>query len=289
MVPWEVIVLVAALAALVGVSLGLLGGGGSILTTPILLYAAGLPGKEAIASSLVVVSMTAGFSALQYLRAGLVNPSIGLRFAAVAMVGSYLGGRLAGHFHTTLLLAAFVAVMALTGLMMLRPRPEPETPPAPHPMKLMLSALAVGLVTGLVGAGGGFVVVPALVLAGGLPMRTAIGTSLLVIALQSGAGFAGHLDHVQLDWQLLGWVTGSALVGSVVGARLARWVNPASLRRNFAFFVLGMATFMGIQLVPQPATPLVLSLAMLITAVVSLAAGFLLGRTHQPEEARRSA
>lgn len=283
MVPREVVVLVVALAALVGVSLGLLGGGGSILTTPILLYAAGLPGKEAIASSLVVVGMTAGFSAWHHLRAGLVNPSIGLRFAGAAMVGSYIGGRLAGHFPTAVLLAAFVAVMALTGLMMLRPRPDPETPPAPRLLKLTLTALGVGLVTGLVGAGGGFVVVPALVLAGGLPMRMAIGTSLLVIALQSGAGFAGHLDHVQLDWRLLGWVTGSALAGSVAGARLARWMDPASLRRNFALFVLGMAAFMGIRLVPQPATPLILALAILLTAGVSLAAGFLLGRFHEPE------
>lgn len=273
--------LVIFLATLVGLSLGLLGGGGSILTTPILLYAAGMPGKEAIASSLVVVGVTAAVSALGYSRAGLVNWGVGLRFAAGAMLGSFAGGRLAGLFPTDLLLGVFALFMVIAGLMMLRPRPEAlVAKPWPAPT-LLLASTVVGVVTGLVGAGGGFVVVPMLVLAGALPMRVAVGTSLVVIALQSGAGLLGHLGHVSLNLELIALVSASAVAGSFVGGRLARWMKPASLRKNFGLFVLAMAVFMALRLVPQPLSPEVLTLLVLGTTGLGLGAGFLLGRQAQ--------
>lgn len=259
---------VLLLSILVGLSLGLLGGGGSILTLPILLYAAELPGKEAIASSLVVVALTAAFGALQHARKGQVRLRVGLHFAAAAMVGAFAGGRIAWLLPTNALLAGFVAVMIVAGLMMLRPRPEaPEETPRPG-LKLALVGVAVGLMTGLVGAGGGFVVVPALALLGGVPMRAAIGTSLMVIALQSGAGLLGHLQHVQLDWSLVGLVTGSALVGSVIGSKLAHRLSVLSLRRGFALFVLAMAIYMGLRLLPEQMTAVTWALAVAVPLVV---------------------
>lgn len=261
--------LVLLLSTLVGLSLGLLGGGGSILTLPILLYAADMPGKEAIASSLVVVALTAAFGAIQHARKGQVRLRVGLHFAASAMVGAFAGGRIAGLLPTNVLLTGFVAVMLVAGLMMLRPRPEaPEETPKPG-LKLALVGVAVGLMTGMVGAGGGFVVVPALALLGGVPMRAAIGTSLMVIALQSGAGLLGHLQYVQLDWSLVGMVTASALVGSVVGSKLAHRLSVVSLRRGFALFVLAMALYMGMRLLPEQMTPMTWVLALTVSLSVT--------------------
>lgn len=260
--------LVLALSILVGLSLGLLGGGGSILTLPILLYAADMPGKEAIASSLVVVALTAAFGAIQHARKGQVRLRVGLHFAAAAMVGAFAGGRIAGHLPTTALLAGFVAVMVVAGLMMLRPRPDaPEETPRPG-VKLALVGVVVGLMTGMVGAGGGFVVVPALALLGGVPMRAAIGTSLMVIALQSTAGLLGHLQYVRLDWSLVAMVTASALVGSLAGSKLAHRLSVASLRRGFALFVIAMALYMGLKLLPEPMTPATWALAVVASLVV---------------------
>lgn len=262
-------VIVLLLSILVGLSLGLLGGGGSILTLPILLYAADMPGKEAIASSLVVVSLTSAFGAIQHARKGQVRLRVGLHFAAAAMVGAFVGGRVAGLLPTDALLVGFVAVMIVAGLLMLRPRPEaPEDTPKPG-VKLALVGVAVGLMTGLVGAGGGFVVVPALALLGGVPMRAAIGTSLMVIALQSGAGMLGHLQHVQLDWSLVGMVTASALVGSVIGSKLAHRLSVLSLRRGFALFVLAMAFYMGLKLLPEQMTPTAWALAVVVPIIVT--------------------
>lgn len=233
------------LSLLIGLSLGLLGGGGSILTTPILVYALGVEPKAAIASSLLVVGATSAAGLIQHARSGNVVWKTGLIFGAAGMVGAYGGGLLAQFISASVLLMLFAAMMLATAIAMLRGRKE-DAGKAHGPQALwrvIADGLVVGVVTGLVGAGGGFLVVPALALLGGLPMRKAIGTSLLVIAMKSFAGYAGHAAHVEVDFALVGVVTAAAIVGSVFGGRLAGKIPPDALRKGFAVFVLAMAGF----------------------------------------------
>lgn len=240
--------LAIVLSLLIGLTLGLLGGGGSILTVPILVYALGVEPKEAIATSLVVVGVTSLVAALQHARAGNVDLRTGLVFGVAGMVGAYGGGILAGFFSATALLLIFAAIMVATAVGMLRGRREVAGAHAGLPVaRVLLDGLVVGLVTGLVGAGGGFLVVPALALLGGLPMHRAVGTSLLVIAMKSFAGLAGHVTHVEVDLQLAAVVTAAAVTGSFAGAALAPRVPAQRLRKGFAWFVLAMALYLIVQ------------------------------------------
>ena len=247
------LILAATLSLVMGLVLGLLGGGGSILTVPILLYAIGLGAKEAIATSLLVVAMTSLVGAARHAHGGNVCWRTGLVFGGVAMIGAYAGGLVAGYISGTTLLLVFIALMAVTGAAMLRTRSTSSAPRSPRRFalgKLAAEGLVVGAITGLVGAGGGFLVVPALVLLGGMGMRTAIGTSLLVISMKSFAGLAGHLTHVSIDPVLALVVTGAAVIGTLLGANLSERVRPESLRRGFALFVLAMAGFMAYREAP---------------------------------------
>ena len=237
--------MVALLAILVGLSLGLLGGGGSILAVPVLAYGAGLPAKEAIATSLIVVGATSLFALIPHARRGRVEWRTGAIFSATAMVGAYLGGLAADWFSGTTLLLLFAAMMVVTALAMFRGRGEMKAnKDKPLAVGLVIAeGLVVGGATGLVGAGGGFLVVPALVLLGGMEMHKAVGTSLMVIALKSFAAFAGHAAHVSIDVQLTLVVTAAAVAGSIGGAALAKRVPAQILRKVFAGFVLVMAGY----------------------------------------------
>lgn len=234
------------LSILIGLSLGLLGGGGSILTVPILSYVAGMSTKAAIASSLFVVAVTSGFATTSHARAGRVQWRTGLLFGGAGMVGAYGGGFLAAYIPSRVLMIVFGLMMAATAIAMLR-KPKSvvlsATRPAVPLLKILVDGVVVGVVTGLVGAGGGFLVVPALVLLGGLSMQTAIGTSLLVIAMKSFAGLAGHLQHVDIDWTLTLAVTGAAVAGSLIGGRLVDRIPPETLRRAFGLFIVVIAVF----------------------------------------------
>jgi uncharacterized membrane protein YfcA len=236
---------VLALSVGVGVALGMLGGGGSILTVPLLVYVAGLDAKEAIATSLFVVGVTSAVGALSHARAGRVRWRTGLLFGAAGMAGAYAGGRVAEYLPGSLLLVAFGLMMLATAVAMLRGRRAPEgTVHTELPLlHAGLHGVVVGVVTGLVGAGGGFLVVPALVLLGGLPMGAAVGTSLVVIAMKSAAGLAGYLHSVQVDWGLALAVTAAAVLGSVLGGRLVGRVDPDVLRRTFGWLVVVMGVF----------------------------------------------
>ncbi len=236
----------AALSILMGLALGLLGGGGSILTVPILLYVVGLPTKTAIATSLLVVGLTSLTGVIQHGRVGNVRWGTGLVFGGVAMVGAYLGGRAAAFVPGPVLLIIFASLMVVTAVGMLRPKKGGDAEPVEKAFsfpKIAAQGLVVGALTGLVGAGGGFLIVPALVFLAGLSMHEAVGTSLLVITMNSGAGIAGQLAHVHLDLRVAAIVAAAAVVGSVVGTTLARRVPQAALRRIFAWFVLAMAGF----------------------------------------------
>lgn len=234
-----------ALSMLIGVSLGLLGGGGSILTLPILTYAVGMETKAAIAASLFVVGVTSAVGVIAHARAGRIQWRTGVLFGAAGMVGAFAGGRAAAYIPAQILMIAFAAMMVATAVAMLRGRRGGAAPARRElPIgKVLGEGVVVGVVTGIVGAGGGFLVVPALVLLGGLAMEVAVGTSLVVIAMKSFAGLAGHLGHVAVDWPITLAVTGAAVVGSIAGGALAGRIPPDVLRRGFGVFVLAMAAF----------------------------------------------
>lgn len=261
------ITLTVLLALGVGLSLGLLGGGGSILMVPLLAYVAGLDAAHAIATSLLVVGVTSVVGAVSHARAGHVQWRTGLMFGAAGMVGAYAGGWISQFLPGSLLLVGLAAVMISAAIAMLRGRTAEAVgsvqSPNGRPVTLVLQGAAVGLVTGLVGAGGGFLVVPALALLTGLPMATAIGTSLMVIAMNSFAGLAGHLSAASIDWRLAAAVTGAAVVGALAGARLTERFSVAALRIGFGWFVLAMASV----ILAQEIHPLVGALTATLTAL----------------------
>jgi uncharacterized membrane protein YfcA len=274
------------LSTLVGVSLGFFGGGGSILTVPLLVYVFGLAPKAAIASSLPVVALASASGALRYWRAGQLRPRVGLVFGAAGMSGAYLGGRGAAFVDGGILLLIFAVLMLLTSLAMWRGR-RAATPEAGGPAlgKLALQGLVVGSFTGLVGAGGGFLIVPALVLWAGLPMPAAVGTSLFVIVLNCLAGVAGYLSHVAIDPGLVAAVGSCAVGGSFAGSGLAGAIDPGRLRRAFAGFVLVMALTIllreGALVAATAAQALPRSLPQLLFALVMLGLGLAAGRASR--------
>ncbi|MBG6226448.1 putative membrane protein YfcA [Arthrobacter sp. CAN_A2] len=274
------LILVLALSILIGLSLGVLGGGGSILTVPILVYAAGFEAKEAIAASLFVVGVTSAISVISHARNGRVMWRTGLIFGAAGMAGAFIGGLLGGYIPGQILLIAFALMMVATSIAMIRGRRKPakghgtavDSGKRELPLKrVILDGVVVGLVTGLVGAGGGFLVVPALALLGGLPMSVAVGTSLVVISMKSFAGLAGYLTTVEINWPLTLAVTAAAIVGSLIGAQLAGRIPEQALRKGFGWFVLVMGAFVLIQQAPAD-TRLILAAAVAGLAFAALLA-----------------
>jgi uncharacterized protein len=238
--------LVVALSVLIGLSLGLLGGGGSILAVPVLIQVAGLAAKPAIATSLLVVAAASFAATAVHARAGRVHFRVGVTFGAASMVGAFAGGQLSRFLPDRVLLAAFTTVMLVTGVMMLRKRKEGGDGARCASLRCTsVLGVSVGALTGIVGAGGGFVVVPALAMLGGLPMPEAVATSLLVIGMNSLAGFLGQIGHVSVDVSIAEPVTIAAVSGSLVGALVAGHLRPELLRRGFAMLVLGMAGVMA--------------------------------------------
>lgn len=273
------LVVAALLSLAVGLSLGLLGGGGSILTLPMLVYVVHVEPRAAIASSLFVVGTTSAVAVLAHARAGNVQWRVGGLFAAAAMVGAFAGGRLAKFIPATVLLIGFAAMMLVTAVAMMRGRRAPEGEQRLAVPRVLAIATGVGAMSGLLGAGGGFLVVPALALFGGLSMRQAIGTSLFVIALQSGAGFVGQMSGLHLDWTLLFVVSTAAVVGTLAGARLQRHLSPDHLRRGFSWLVLAMGVF-----VLSRQIPLVAAIA---TGIVGVAAALLVSRGSRTSSLQR--
>jgi len=251
------IALAAFLSIFVGGAVGLLCGGGSILTTPLLVYVLDFTPKEAITASLFVVGVTAIFGLVGHARAGRVQWRTGLIFGGAGMTGAFIGGQIGSHLPGALLLGAFSVMMGVTALAMIRGRTTVERAHLKRlpVFRIILDGLVVGLVTGLVGAGGGFLVVPALALLGGLPMPIAVATSLLVVAMKSFAGFAGYAlqfgdgslvslnPETQINWNLTLIVTAGAIVGALIGSRMVGKVHPEALRKGFGWFVLVMAVF----------------------------------------------
>ena len=236
------IVLTLVLAVFIGFTVGLLGGGGSILGVPMLRYIGGMEAKEAIATTLLIVATTSGVGALQHARAGNVDWRTGAIFTVTAAIGGYSGGRTARFLSEDTLLILFATMMMATAMMMFRGRTNMQPRDEPFPASLaVIEGIVVGFVTGMIGVGGGFMVVAALVLAGGMPMHRAVGTTLLVVTLKSYAAFAGYISHVTVDYNLAASVTAVAVIGTLVGASLSQKVPAEKLRKGFAVLVLIMA------------------------------------------------
>lgn len=235
-----------ALALLIGISLGLLGGGGSILTVPVLHYVLGYGVKDAIPMSLVVVGLTSGFGAINHARVGTVRWRTALAFGPPAIVGAILGAELGLRVEATTQLTVFAVVMLLAAVSMLRGGAgagagEARPAGARHPLPFItLIGALVGVLTGFVGVGGGFLYVPALALLAGLAMKEAIGTSLVLILLSCGAGLVRYWGHIQLDWRAIALFSGIAFVGVAVGSRLVPYLSQRALKKGFAFFLLAM-------------------------------------------------
>jgi uncharacterized membrane protein YfcA len=274
------------LSVLIGVSLGFFGGGGSILTVPLMAYVFGLEAKLAIASSLVVVGIASAVTAVQYARAGYVDARTAALFGSAGMAGAFAGGWAAHFFDDSLLLLMFAVMMGITAVAMWRGRrAPPEALLVRAPGKLVAQGLAVGAFTGLIGAGGGFLIVPALALWAGIPMQRAIGTSLVVIVLNCAAGFAGYVNHVSVDWRLVGFVSLAAIVGSFIGTWGSRHVNPRALRRAFAGFVMAMSVLILVREVDRWASNALAALPhtgpQLVFAALMLADGIAAGRASR--------
>jgi uncharacterized membrane protein YfcA len=235
------------LGFVIGLSLGLLGSGGSILTVPVFVHILGFGAKDSIAMSLVVVGTTSLVGALAHWRKGHANIRVASIFGAVAIVGTYLGTRLATRLSGAEQLGIFATIMMVAAGFMLRGRQvdeESRTPQtsASNPSTAIL-ALVVGSLTGLVGVGGGFLIVPALVW-GGLPVRDAIGTSLLIIAMNCLIGFCGYLGQVKVVWLAVALVTAGTIPGIATGMYAMRFVSQQALRRGFAVLLFGIAVYM---------------------------------------------
>ncbi|MCO6510231.1 MAG: sulfite exporter TauE/SafE family protein [Aridibacter famidurans] len=250
------------LAALIGISLGLIGAGGSILTVPVLVYLVGVDPVLATAYSLFVVGSTALVGGFQNFRKGLVDLKTVLVFGAPAIVTVYFTRAFvlpsvpetllsSGGFEVskgTALLVLFAVLMIATSLSMLREGKSAELDRLEGRRRtplILAEGVGVGFVTGLVGAGGGFLIIPALVLLAGLEMKLAIGTSLLIIAAKSLIGFAGDIQTGrEIDWLFLMTFTGFSIVGIFVGTRLTRKIDGAKLKKGFGWFVLAMGIYM---------------------------------------------
>lgn len=245
------IVLGYALALLIGLSLGMLGGGGSILTVPVLHYVMDFEVKQAVPMSLVVVGVTSGVGALAHWRSGTLSVRTLAAFGPPAIVGALLGAELGLRVTGRVQLTVLAVVLLLAALSMYfgprlwvrgdLTRLEGEGHRKPIPL-ITLTGAAVGMLTGFVGIGGGFLYVPTLVLLGGLPMKRAIGTSLALIMVSCIAGAARYHGEPELglDWPAIALFTGIALVGVAVGSRLVLHVSQALLRRGFAALLLLM-------------------------------------------------
>lgn len=244
-------------AIAIGVSLGLLGSGGSIITVPVLVYLLGQDEKVAIAGSLFIVGSIALAGSLQYVRAGLIDWRNVLVFGVPGMAGTYLGALIAAHVAGVIQLGLFALVMLLASYMMLRPADLTDAQHTPREAwKIALDGLVVGVITGLVGVGGGFLIVPALVLLGGVTIHRAVATSLVIIALKSYSGFYKYIDvldaqNLQLDWPTILLVTGLGIAGSFLGARIARKMPQQKLKQGFGYFLVVMGLYILARTAPD--------------------------------------
>lgn len=249
-------------SALIGISLGLIGGGGSILTVPVMVYLFSVNPLLATSYSLFVVGSTSLVGAYNSYRRGLVSIKTGLLFGISSIATVFLTRKFfipaipkriatIGSFVITeniMTMVLFAILMVMASLSMMRSgRKKEKTDVVPDKKinipKLLVYGIGIGFITGLLGAGGGFLLIPTLVLLVGLPMKEAVGTSLFIIALNSLIGFTGDLGHFEMDWKLLAIVTLIAIGGIFVGGWLGKKIHGDKLKKGFGWFVLIMGIY----------------------------------------------
>ncbi|MCE5181529.1 MAG: sulfite exporter TauE/SafE family protein [Betaproteobacteria bacterium] len=246
--------------AVTGIVLGLFGSGGSIIAMPALMVLLDVPPKSAIAMSLGIVAITATISAWDNWRRGNVDMKISVVFGFFGVIGTYGGARLGVVTPVTVQLVLFALVMYAAAWKMLQrktvqvqvaqlataggPPLDEEAIISANLTHIAAHGIGVGVLTGLVGVGGGFLIVPALVLLSGIPMKMAIGTSLAIVAAKSYAGFAGYVGAVPVDWGVMGSFTAVTVVGSFVGTRLAHRFSQETLKHAFGVFLVIVATYL---------------------------------------------
>jgi uncharacterized membrane protein YfcA len=232
-----------------------MGGGGSILTVPIFVYVLAFEPKLAIAMSLPVVGVTSLVGALGHWRGGNVDLKTAALFGVVAMIAAYAGARLAAFLTGAMQLSLLAVIMLAAAISMFRSARRPPTAQTttaredrPASLRLLVPvAVCVGLVTGIVGIGGGFLIVPALVLLARIPMKQAVGTSLLVIAMNCASGFVGYMGRVDIPWMFVLGFTTIAVLGILAGTYLVRYVSQRALKQAFSVFLIAMGTLILVQ------------------------------------------
>jgi len=251
-------------AILIGLSLGMIGGGGSILTVPVLVYLLGIDPVQATAYSLFIVGVTSIAGSVQFYRKDQIDIKTGIIFglpsiAAVFLTRAWLvpaipevlfslgAFELTKNIFTMLLFALLMIMASLSMIFKRKPKSNSEGAKAgiaPNVyVWILLEGLVVGVLTGLVGAGGGFLIIPALVILTGMDMKRAVGTSLMIIAVKSLIGFTGDLMHAEMDWQLLLIFTSLSVAGIFPGSALAARIDAEKLKKGFGFFVLLMGIY----------------------------------------------
>lgn len=243
--------------AITGIVLGLFGSGGSIIAMPALMYLLNVEAKSAIAMSMGIVAVTATISGWDNWRRGNVDLKVAMWFGLFGVIGTYGGARLGVYTPVQVQLTLFALVMYAAAWKMLQPKKQPAAqlataggPPlsedeviAAHMGHIAAHGVGVGVLTGLVGVGGGFLIVPALVLLSGIPMKLAIGTSLVIVAAKSYAGFAGYVGAVPVDWTTMAAFTTVTVAGSFVGTRIAHRFSQETLKRGFGIFLVFVASY----------------------------------------------
>ncbi len=259
-------ILVILAGAATGIVLGLFGSGGSIIAMPALLYLLHVEPKSAIVMSLGIVAVTATISGWDNWRRGHVDVKVAAMFGLFGVIGTYAGARLGIYTPVAVQLTLFALVMYAVAWKMLQKEKQPQVQTVQlakaggesiavaktETIKtrmghIALHGVGVGVLTGLVGVGGGFLIVPALVLLSGMPMKMAIGTSLVIVAAKSYSGFAGYIGAVPVDWAIMGSFTLVTVAGSFVGTRIALRFSQKILKRSFAIFLIMVASYMIIK------------------------------------------
>jgi uncharacterized membrane protein YfcA len=245
--------LTLSLSIIIGLLLGLLGGGGSILTVPMLVYLLKVEPKTAIATAFVVIGSSSLVALIPHAKRAAVCWKSGLSFGLSGMLGAFSGGRLATHFPNELLMLFFGVICLLTGLLMIRGNTPQHSATNQEPIslcplklplsKLLINGFLVGGLTGIVGIGGGFIIVPALTLLVGLTLQGAIGTSLLIIAMNSAAGLIGYSSQISLDLELTLLITAGTVFGSLLGGYLSNLLPAQTLKRSFGILVILVALY----------------------------------------------
>ncbi|WP_445954819.1 sulfite exporter TauE/SafE family protein [Yeosuana sp.] len=245
-------------ALIVGLVLGLLGGGGSILTVPILVYVLGYNPVVATAYSLFVVGSSSLVGTIQKLRKGLADIKIGLAFSFPSFMAVYLSRRylvpglpdtlfsIGGYSLTKdmAIMTFFAVVMLLASLSMIKDKKEETRPNYKQPYyKTFIQGLIIGTITGIIGAGGGFLYVPALVIWANLPMKRAVGTSLIIVTINSLIGFTGDLQTIEVDWLFLLTFSVITIVGILLGVFVSKYISGEKLKKGFGWFTLIMAFY----------------------------------------------